>query len=81
MEKFEKNEISGKAEKISGLMKGDTESMYKALEVAESVEDEKMKRRLVGEVLSRLTLALESEGTPESLEESENLKSQYRELA
>lgn len=77
MEASEKSEIKDKAQEISELMKGDTESLFKALEVAESVEDEKMRLRLIGEVLSRLTLMLEEEGTPEAIETSESLKRRY----
>lgn len=77
MEASEKLEIKDKAAEILNLMKGDTESLFKALEIAESVQDEKLQGRFIGEVLSRLTLVLEAEGTPESLAESESLKKQY----
>ena len=77
MESSEKKETKDKAAEISELMKGDTESCFKALEVAEGIKDEKTRLRAIGEALSRLTLALDAEGTPESLAESESLKKKY----
>ena len=77
MEKFEKEEIQAKATQISELLGGDTDSKFRALEIAESIKDERLQKRFLGQVLSKLTLDLEEEGTEEALATSANLKKQY----
>lgn len=79
MEASEKSEIKEKSKQISELMGGDVDSLYRALEIAEGITDDVMRSRLTGEVISRLTLTLEAEGTPEAIAESERLKKEFKE--
>ena len=77
MENNEKEVVKLAAEKISELLKGDLDSKYRALEIADAVEDETLRRRLLGQIVSDITLSLEEQGTAESQEQSRLLKEQY----
>lgn len=78
MEQMEKEATKEKAAQISALESEDTiEAQYRAVEIATSIDDEKLSERMTKATASRLIGLLEAEGSEQSLKEIEQLKAEY----